>query len=144
MNLNGRYNLTEGSILKSIRRLAIPMVASMALNDVLHLVNLFFVGRLGTAHVAGLTMSNVFLEIFFTLAFSSILSRSMTGAGDTFAPMVITGITLLGLRIPLCYFFSLKWGVLGIWLGMAVSNVFQGIVVSFWYYLGRWKNVVID
>jgi Na+-driven multidrug efflux pump len=38
------------------------------LNDVLHLVNLFFVGRLGTAHVAGLTMSNVFLEIFFTLA----------------------------------------------------------------------------
>jgi putative MATE family efflux protein len=92
----------------------------------------------------GALFLRLFSATFIFLAFSSVLGRSITGAGDTFSPMCITGVSLLGLRIPLCYIFSLKWGVLGIWYGMAVSNIFQGIAFSAWYYAGRWKNVVID
>ncbi len=92
----------------------------------------------------GALFLRIFSATFIFLAFASILSRAMTGAGDTFSPMMITGLTLLVLRIPLCYLLSLKWGVLGIWLGMAVSNIFQGLASSFWFHMGRWKKVRID
>ncbi|MBW2086793.1 MAG: hypothetical protein JRI54_12325, partial [Deltaproteobacteria bacterium] len=62
------YNLTEGSIISGMWRLSLPMVGSMILHDILQLVDLFFLGRLGAVYVAGLTMGGVFVETFYTLA----------------------------------------------------------------------------
>ena len=73
------------------------------------------------------------------IGLSIILGRALSGAGDTISPMVITAIGLLVFRIGLALLFSWKLGLIGIWLGIAASNIMQGSMVSFWFSTGRWK-----
>ncbi len=80
---------------------------------------------------------------FFFMALSIVLSRAMNGAGDTLSPMVITAISVFVLRIPLVLFLAEVWATTGIWTGIAVTNVAQGLITSFWFTRGRWKYKVI-
>jgi len=73
------------------------------------------------------------------IGLSIILGRALSGAGDTMSPMVITAIGLLVLRIGLSLLFSWKLGLIGIWFGIAASNIIQGSMVCFWFSTGRWK-----
>ncbi len=66
-----RLDLTEGPILKTLVRLAVPVTISMVLFTVYLLVDLCFVGRLGPDAVAAVSISgNAF---FIHLGFSTIL-----------------------------------------------------------------------
>ena len=76
------------------------------------------------------------------LASTLIFGRGLSGAGDTIAPAVMTGIIQLGLRIPVAYILALAVGLgtNGIWLGINVSDVFQGVAM-FWYFRkGLWQK----
>ena len=53
-----RLDLTEGPILKTLVRLAVPVTISMVLFTVYLLVDLYFVGRLGPDAVAALSISS--------------------------------------------------------------------------------------
>ena len=90
--------------------------------------------RIGVNYLHVLTLSFVFLGI------AIVLSRAMNGAGDTISPMVITGFTLLILRIPLCLFLSRILGTTGIWVGLAISDLANGLLTLFWFIEGRWKR----
>jgi len=83
-------------------------------------------------HIMGGTLGFIGLSIIF--------GRSLNGAGDTLSPMVITAIGLLALRIGLSVLFSWKLALVGIWFGIAASNVIQGSMTSFWFSTGRWKS----
>ena len=78
---------------------------------------------------------------FGFIAFSLVLGKALNGAGDTFSPMVITlGAQLvigLGLVILLSHFIGLN----GVWVGIALSNVVQGVAMWFWYRTGKWKAI---
>jgi putative MATE family efflux protein len=66
-----RIDLTEGPILKTLIRLAVPVTVSMVMFTIYLLVDLYFVGRLGPDAVAALSISsNAF---FIHLGFSTIL-----------------------------------------------------------------------
>jgi putative MATE family efflux protein len=73
------------------------------------------------------------------IGLSIILGRALNGAGDTVSPMVITAIGFIGLRISLAFLFSSSFGLRGIWSGVAVSTIIQGLMVVFWFNTGRWK-----
>ncbi len=71
MKIGSRIDLTEGSILQTLIKLAVPITISMVLFTVYLLVDLYFVGRLGPDAVAALSISsNAF---FIHLGFSTIL-----------------------------------------------------------------------
>jgi len=90
----------------------------------------------------GVTFLRWYSATFVFVALSVILGRAMQGAGDTFWPMMITGIAMLLLRIPLAYGFAMSWGsVTGIWAGLAVSNVIQGTLFAAAFLWGRWKII---
>jgi len=81
-----------------------------------------------------------FAYIAFSLMF--VTNGVMNGAGDTFATMIFSLITLWFLRLPLAYFFAkgLGMGTRGIWTATAVSYV-AGMIISRAYYMtGRWKK----
>jgi putative MATE family efflux protein len=71
MNNSTRIDLTEGPILKTLVRLAVPVTVSMVMFTVYLMVDLYFVGRLGPDAVAAVSISgNAF---FIHLGFSTIL-----------------------------------------------------------------------
>ncbi|MCX7882888.1 MAG: MATE family efflux transporter [Brevinematales bacterium] len=81
----------------------------------------------------------------FYVAFMTmfVYNGALRGAGDTFIPMIVTVLSLWGLRIPVSIFFSRLWGTHGIWWGIPVAWLF-GMVASWVYFTtGRWKRKVI-
>lgn len=109
----------------------------------------------------------VFLRVtaigLVTAAVGIVLSRSMSGAGDTLSPLVITVIVLWGFQIPAAVYMSgVKelWGgpvpgrslfawmstgdLMGVWYAMVVASVLFSIVMAAWFRLGRWQRKKVD
>ena len=77
---------------------------------------------------------------FGFIAISLVLGRALNGAGDTFSPMTITLICQVGVGLILVIAISYLIGWPGVWIGIALSNVFQGSIMWVWYKRGTWKT----
>ncbi len=77
---------------------------------------------------------------FGFIAFSLVLGKALNGAGDTFSPMIITLAAQVGVGLGLVILFSHFYGLKGVWIGIALSNVVQGIAMWIWYRTGKWKT----
>ena len=80
---------------------------------------------------------------FGFIAFSLVLGKALNGAGDTFSPMVITLGSQLVVGLGLVIILSHRIGLNGVWIGIALSNVVQGVAMWLWYHTGRWKSIKI-
>ena len=80
---------------------------------------------------------------FGFIAFSLVLGKALNGAGDTFSPMIITLASQLVVGLGLVIILSHFIGLNGVWLGIALSNVVQGLAMWFWYHTGKWKMINI-
>ena len=87
----------------------------------------------------GVVYLRILASTFGIIAFGIILGRALNGAGDTVSPMIITAIGLLGFRIGLSLILTQSLGLMGIWIGIASSSVIQGLMVTAWFSMGRWK-----
>ena len=101
--------------------------------------------RIFTPEAAVIDIGTVYLRFiaptFGFIAFSLILGRALNGAGDTFSPMLITLIAQVGVGLGLVILLSYFMGLNGVWLGIALSNVVQGVAMWGWYGTGRWKTL---
>ena len=73
---NRRGDLTEGSLLKHLIKLAVPITCGYILQDAFNIIDMIFVGRLGPAAIAAVGVSGNLLRLIgvFSLGIS-------TGAG---------------------------------------------------------------
>ena len=103
-----------------------------------------FYGKKMSPHVVEMTV-NVLRWLaapFVFVAFGMVLNRAMSGAGDTFSPMLVAAIALLGVRIPLAHLLAHVLGdAAGVWISVAASFVLQGALSIGIYHWGRWKRV---
>ncbi len=60
--------LTEGSIVRNIWKLALPTMLGSTLQDLFNIVDMIFVGRLGPAAIASVSMSGILMGFIFTIA----------------------------------------------------------------------------
>lgn len=82
---------------------------------------------------------------YIPLAIMFIITGVLRGAGDTFASMLISFLTLWLVRLPLAALlaYQLGWGVSGAWWSIMLSTTL-GMILNYIYYLGgRWKSKVI-
>jgi Na+-driven multidrug efflux pump len=63
----------------------------------------------------------------------------MVGAGYTFWPQVVSA-TLIALRIPLAAWWSVSFGLIGIWLALSVTAVLRGVAMSLFWVSGAWRG----
>lgn len=79
---------------------------------------------------------------YIFVAIGIILGRALSGAGDTFAPMLITFITLWLVQIPLAIFLSRipSLGINGVWLAILTAYVLQAVLTASWFQSGKWKS----
>ncbi len=61
-------DLTEGSLLKYIFVLGIPVMAGMFMNNVYTLADLYWVGRLGPTEIAGVTLCQLLFFVVFSIS----------------------------------------------------------------------------
>ena len=75
------------------------------------------------------------------MAFEVVLSGAFSGAGRTVPPMVIS-IPWTAARIPLVWWFTgpLGWGVSGIWIAIALTQVARGVWSLLWFGWGAWHR----
>ena len=95
-----------------------------------------------------LNMGSEFLRIsaifYVFIAFGIVLNRGLSGAGDTFVPMLITLLTLWGYLVPMAYYLSkhTPLGLEGIWWAVATSHAVNAILTIIWFETGMWKKRV--
>ncbi|GAB4515980.1 MAG: MATE family efflux transporter [Anaerolineae bacterium] len=77
------------------------------------------------------------------LAAMMIFAGALRGAGDTRAPMIITGAGLWLVRVPLGALLALAlgWGLKGAWIAMAVDLTVRGSFNFLRFRSGRWKEI---
>lgn len=77
------------------------------------------------------------------LAFSNIFAGALQGAGDTKFPMYATFIGTWIVHIGLGYFLGIHWGfgLLGIWIGYAMNNVVQNILLYLRFRSDSWTKI---
>jgi putative MATE family efflux protein len=79
---------------------------------------------------------------FLFLPFGMVLGRSMSGAGVSFPPMVVTVSVLLAVRIPLAFILSgiMGLGAVGVFWAVAIPTAMEGVIMTLLFRTGIWKH----
>lgn len=74
------------------------------------------------------------------LAIVLILTAAFNGGGNTKFPMYITTIGIWGIRTLFVYLLGLQlgWGIAGVWIAIALDNIFRAVFLWIWFQRGRW------
>ena len=103
--------------------------------------------RIFTDDLEVIQIGKVYLQClsltFGFIAFSLVLGKALNGAGDTLSPMLITLLAQMGVGLGLVILLSNFFGLVGIWVGIALSNVVQGVTMWLWYRTGNWKSITV-
>lgn len=76
------------------------------------------------------------------MAFGIVLNRGLSGAGDTFVPMLITLLALWGYLVPMAHYLSkyTSLGLNGIWWAVATSYAVNAALTIIWFESGMWRK----
>lgn len=142
--------LTEGDIFRGLITVAAPIVAGNVLQSGLELVDLFFVGRLGSEAIAGVAMSTSIVMVLMTVIIGIVTANTAFvsryyGARDTRKPMYATLISMILFQIPLACILPefLGIGIAGVWIAVICGAVLQTGILFSMYRHGGWKTTVI-
>ncbi len=91
--------------------------------------------KIGINYLRIMALSQIFMAI------EIVLEGAFSGAGNTFPPMMVSVPGSI-LRIPLAYLLAIKLnlGVSGIWWAITLTSIAKGVVLAFWFKLGKWKT----
>jgi len=77
-------------------------------------------------------------SIFFAMS-EQIFTGAFAGAGNSVPPLVIS-LPISALRIPLAAILAPVYEMNGIWIAIFSTSILKGILLAFWFKLGRWKK----
>lgn len=79
------------------------------------------------------------------LAWVMVYAGALRGAGDTRSVLVITALSMFGVRLPLAYLLGihLGLGLAGVWTGMASDLMVRGICLLARFRSGKWQSIEV-
>jgi len=79
---------------------------------------------------------------YLVIGFTSVMMQSISGAGDTLPPMVISLSMVWLLQLPLAFLLPriTNMGVLGVRWAIVVALVAGAVAYAIYFKLGRWKR----
>lgn len=100
--------------------------------------------RIFTNDVLVLDMAVPYVRIlawfFVFTSLGIIMESAFQGFGRGMPKFFLTIFRLGVLAIPLAYTFSKIFGLVGVWYGLAVSNLINGLVAIFWFKFSNFKK----
>ena len=93
----------------------------------------------------GTRLLQIISPFFIFLAAAMVLGAALGGSGDTFAPMVITAVSLAGVQIGAALFLPHVLGLQenGLWIAISCGFLVWGSSMALWFHRGRWKEKVV-
>ena len=91
-------------------------------------------------------LASTFLRIavggYVVTGFVGVLQQSISGAGDTLMPMVVSLLAMWLVLLPLAFFLSrnTSLGVYGIRWAIVASSAANAIAYTTYFRLGKWKQ----
>ena len=94
--------------------------------------------------ILSLAHNVLLIEIFLELgqAVNIVMVSCLQAAGDIETPMLVGIFGMWLCAVPLSYLFGIywEWGLVGIWIAMAVDEILRGLLFVYRWYSGKWKN----
>lgn len=94
--------------------------------------------------ILSLAHNVLLIEIFLELgrAVNIVMVGCLQAAGDIRTPMLVGIFGMWLCAVPLSYLFGIywEWGLVGIWIAMAVDEILRGLLFVYRWYSGMWKN----
>ncbi len=125
---------TQGSISKAVFLLAIPMILELSLESVFAVVDIFFVGKLGSSSIATVGLTESVLTIIYSIAIglstaaTAIVSRRIGEGDPAMAAKTGAQALLIGLVIGmvLCALGGIYAAPILRWMGASLEVIEQG------------------
>lgn len=78
-------------------------------------------------------------------SFNIVIINGLRGAGDVIFPVVIGIIFMWGFGVGLGYFLAvtMDFGLIGLWIGMAIDEWLRGFVMLLRWKSGKWRSKVM-
>jgi putative MATE family efflux protein len=106
---NIKKDLTEGSIVKNIWILALPMVIEMTMQSTFNIIDLFWVGKLGPDAIASVSLAGVILMVYFSIIMgiatssSALVARKIGAKDNEGANFIIIQALFLGILVSVFF-----------------------------------------
>ncbi|MDZ7746685.1 MAG: MATE family efflux transporter [Halobacteriales archaeon] len=94
----------------------------------------------------GVSYLRVIGPTFVFLGIYQVCQGAFRGSGSTRTAMIFSILSLWVFRLPIAYVLVtvFSMGAVGIWYGIAASNVLSLVVAGAWYLRGTWATDVLD
>ncbi len=135
----------QGAYKNTLKTVLSTSVIVLVIVTVINLLSYQIASLLTEDKVVIQTIRNV-LWVCFLLEIGRVLNlvviQSLRATGDTLFPLIMAVISMLGLGIPFAYLFSntLGLGLVGIYLGYSVDEMFRGIIMTVRWLKKSWMN----
>lgn len=135
----------QGAYKNTLKTVLSTSVIVLVIVTVINLLSYQIASLLTEDKVVIQTIRNV-LWVCFLLEIGRVLNlvviQSLRATGDTLFPLIMAVISMLGLGIPFAYMFSntLGLGLVGIYLGYSVDEMFRGVIMTVRWLKKSWMN----
>ena len=96
------------------------------------------------SEILSLAHDVLLVEIFLELgrAVNIVMVGCLQAAGDIRTPMLVGVFGMWLCAVPLSYLFGIYWGwgLVGIWIAMAIDEILRGLLFIYRWYSGKWKE----
>ena len=98
-----------------------------------------------TVHEVGIPAFRMLACFQIPLVICIVYTAALRGAGDSRTPMILTCISVLGIRVPLAWYFGvfLSGGLSGAWIGMCADVTFRAVMVRWRFQRGNWARIEV-
>ena len=79
---------------------------------------------------------------YIVMGLVGVLQQCISGAGDTFFPMIVSLVAIWALQMPMAYFLPhiASIGVYGVRWAIVAGYLVAGAAYTVYYIMGRWKH----
>lgn len=127
------------------RTVALGIVVSTSLSMFFYLTSDYiFPLFTNNPEVAALGKKVLLVEFFLEIGRSVniVMVQCLQAAGDIRTPMIVGIFGMWMLAVPLSYLFGIvwDWGLVGIWIAMAVDEGVRALIFVYRWQSGKWKD----
>lgn len=138
-------NEYEYAYKRVLKTLKLSMIVSLGIAVCSFLISPFTLGLFTKdTEIISLGQKVLFICIFLEFGRTSnlVIINSMRAAGDVKFPTYLGMASMWGVSVLFGFIFGivLNWGLVGIWIAMAMDEILRGIIVFIRWIRGGWRN----